>query len=154
MLTSNKAFTFIELLTVLIVLGIMMTIAVPLYSKYVLRARVNAMLSALTPAKFAVTNDYFNFGVFTSSNYSYNSGTGNPQFLKPTTYVSCNKVVNGAITIVGNSNKLNSNAIKLTLTPSADPQQQVTWACCVSSSSFYDFVPPECKSQCAAAACP
>lgn len=145
-LSNNTAFTLIELLVTLVILTIIATIAIPTYQQYKLEAKINAMYTAATAAKAVVTTDWYNAGSCSNSNYSYNTTTATPQFLKPTTYISNISVANGIITITGNSTKLYNNAINLIIKPTIDDQGQINWTCCVSSSSFFNYVPLECRN--------
>jgi prepilin-type N-terminal cleavage/methylation domain-containing protein len=140
----NQAFSLVELLVTIVILSVLVSVAAPMYSKYMLQSKVSAMYESATPAKFIVTNDYYSKGNCSTANYTYSSG--NPQFLKPTNYVSSMSIATGVITVTGNSTKLNSNAIILTIKPSIDAQQQVNWTCCVNNDSFLTYAPTECKN--------
>ena len=139
---TNSAFTLIELLTTLIILGIVATFAIPSYNKYILRSRVNAMYEAATAAKFIVADDYNNQGQFPS----YGSNT-TPFTKAKADYIASISIDNGIITITGVSSKLQNKSITLTLKPKITPANQVAWQCCISSINYFDYAPPECRNK-------
>jgi prepilin-type N-terminal cleavage/methylation domain-containing protein len=144
---AYTAFTLIELLVTITIIGILASVAAPMYSSYMLQSKISSMYESIATAKFIVANDYYNKGDFSTANYTYDSGTGTPQFLKPTNYATSISIANGVITVTGNSAKLNGNSIILSLTPDTDSQQQVNWACNVmvpEGSSICTLFPSGC----------
>jgi len=53
--SQQTGFTLIELLIVMVIVGILATIAIPTYQKYVHKSRVTAAVVLVQPAKLAVT---------------------------------------------------------------------------------------------------
>jgi prepilin peptidase dependent protein D len=139
----SKAFSLIELIIIIAIVAILSTIAIPSYINYILTSKVTAMYEATAPSRFIVTNDYKNS--CSGINYTFNSGTGSPSFLKPSNYISSMSITNGVISVTGNATALSNNAINLTVTPSADSTRQLTWTCCVDSS-FFNYAPSVCQN--------
>jgi len=144
---GNKAFNLIELLVTIAILALIVGFALPSFTTYMLRSKVNTMYEAAAAAKFVVTNDYLNQGALTSITYP----SGSTAFTTPaqsSDYISSIDVTSGKITVTGNATKLNNKAITLVITPTLDVRQQLSWACCVLSSAFFNFAPVECRTVC------
>ena len=137
------AFTLLELLVVLVIVGVIAAAALPNFQKFILRSRVSTMYEAATAAQFAVTNDFYNQGyVLTNVNYA----SGAAAFTTPSsTYITSISITTGRVTITGNASRLFNNAIVLTITPTSDQNQTISWQCCVGNTAFYDYVPSNCR---------
>ncbi|WP_419421281.1 type IV pilin protein (plasmid) [Legionella sp. D16C41] len=67
---KHKAFTLVEILIVIVIIGILVTIALPSYQNYLLRARRADAWSALTQDQTILERCY-------AQNFSYNGTCGN-----------------------------------------------------------------------------
>jgi type IV pilus assembly protein PilA len=65
--SKNRGFTLIELLIVIAILGVIMTIAIPAYLNYTVRARMAEGISLLMGAKLSVAEYRIVEGVFPTS---------------------------------------------------------------------------------------
>jgi prepilin-type N-terminal cleavage/methylation domain-containing protein len=144
---QKQAFTLAEMLVVIVILGIISAFAIPGYTKYIVRSRVQAMYDAATAAKFIVTDDYSNQGTFPTY-----ASKATPFTTSKADYISSIDITKGRITITGVAAKLYNKEINLTLQPTAQSPQQVSWQCCVSSPDFFDYAPAECRYE--MTACP
>lgn len=140
---NNKAFTLLEMIAVVIILALAATVSVSSYSKYRIRTKVNSMFSASSAAQLAVVNDYFGQGYSSFTGISYAAGS-QPFVISPSNFISTIAIVNGVITITGNSTNLGGRAINMTLTPSVS-NNEIRWTCSVSST-YWEFAPKECQN--------
>lgn len=67
-LKKNKGFTFIELMTVVTIIGILASIAIPSYQDYVTRARITEVFEISIPLKEAIRDYYAYHGKMPKDN--------------------------------------------------------------------------------------
>ena len=65
---NQQAFTLIELMIVVAIIGILAAIAIPMYLDYAVRSQIVEGLSLSSGAKTAVSEFYMNNGVFPANN--------------------------------------------------------------------------------------
>lgn len=138
-----RGFTLIELLIVVGIIAVILTLALPVHSNYVIRANVAESLSVTAPAKTAVAATCFErpkIASLTSADAGYT--------FQQSTYVS--KIeISGPCTLpvitVTTRNTGASPDIVLTLTgePSTD-SEMMTWTCASNASNIY--LPSACRS--------
>lgn len=135
-------FTLIELMIVVAIVGILVTVALPTYHDYTVRARVSEGLVLASSAKTAVVD---------------NAAAGTPLnagWPPPGTTANVDGVAidagNGRITVTMTGR---ASGVVLTFTPTAGgsalaagtpPSEPVAWICTTDAASFR-YVPPECR---------
>src|SRR5690349_19329180 len=112
---KRKGFTIMEMIVTCALLAIIAVIAVPLYSKYRLRAKVASMVAAASAAEFAVASDYFNQGYsFDKTNWASKS---QPFLVPPSSVISKIEVEKGWVRVYGNSAELGGRTINFVFQP-------------------------------------
>lgn len=140
--SKNTGFSIIEIMVIVSIIALLGVISVMSYTKYIINAKTNTMLSAATAAKLVVTNDYLNDNnSFTNINYAPDS---QPFVTPKEDFISAMEVVAGKIIITGDPTKLKNQAIVIELRPTVDGHE-VIWTC-YSGATFFDYVPNECKN--------
>lgn len=133
-----RGFTLIEILIVLAILGILIGIAIPIYSFYLVRSRVTEMFNLASYAKVAITEYRIVKGVMPSSNAQLALTNTSSQFVKNITIGP-----NGTITIAGNQTNLGTGAsLSIVLTPTFN-NGVVSWSC--NASGATNYVPSTCQ---------
>lgn len=64
---ANQGFTLMELMIVIAILGILLTIGIPAYAEYSVRARIAEGMMAMTSAKLAISEYRFTEGTLPTS---------------------------------------------------------------------------------------
>ncbi len=135
----QKGFTLIELMITVAIVGILAAVALPAYQDYTIRAQVTEGLALAGGAKVTVAEYHANLGVFPSDNTEagYDGAVGK--------YVASVEVSTaGAIVATfGGAANANITGATLTLTPTAETEGNLSWACASSASAKY--LPSSCK---------
>lgn len=150
----QDGFTLIELMITIAILGILLTIAIPAYMDYAVRAKVSEGLMAASSLKTAVAEHRISMGAYPTGNADLGlpaDGVDNPS-----KYVSNLSVgANGVITVDINEGAVGAPAdcetIEIVLTPTdttAGGQTSVDWSCGPGNTSAgcARYLPAECRT--------
>lgn len=136
--SAIRAFTLIELMIVVAIIGILAAVAIPAYNDYMVRSRVTELIHSGSAAKSAIAE--YRLGTGSLPNTNALAGVGNVV----TRYVSSLVVgTGGVITITGKSTPLGTGgAFAITLTPTVN-NGAVRWTCV--STGATRFAPASCR---------
>jgi len=141
---KQQGFTLIELIIVVAIIGIIASIAIPLYTDYLIRTQVGEGISLGAGAKVAATEYFQDKGVFATSNASAGLEVGTNIVGGYVTQVQI--VAAGAIQITfGNQAHPDINGAVLTLTPAGN-NGSVIWDCNGNALLPNKYVPTSCRS--------
>jgi type IV pilus assembly protein PilA len=118
-----KAFTLLEMMLVIAIIGIMATLAIPAYQDYVVRARVMEGLQMSMPARMAVNEVYM-----TSHEFPVSQQATAYQSPEPSKNIENISIASGTgvITIAYTTQ---AGGGTLVLTPAVKSDGQLTWDC-------------------------
>ena len=141
---EQQGFTLIELMIVVAIIGIVASIAIPLYTDYLIRTQVGEGISLSASAKVAATEYFQEKGVFATTNVSAGLATGTNIVGGYVSQVQL--VAAGAIQITfGNRVHPNINGAVLTMTPTSNGGS-VTWDCSGDAQLPNKYVPVSCRT--------
>jgi len=135
---SQSAFTLIELMVVVAIVGVLTAIAAPSYRDYVVRAKVSELIMAGASGKIAVAEFAQTRGTLRGSGIGMSIGTEGR-------YLSAADVdEDGLITLTARAEDLGAAGdVTLVLTPKLEPSGVITWTC--TSDSDPDYLPTSCR---------
>ena len=124
---TQQAFTLIELMIVVAIIGILGAIAIPMYLDYTIRSQVAEGLSLTGGAKIAVSEFYMDSGVFPANNAQAGLEASGNISGKYVTSVS----VAGAVISIQYGNDANIQIVGQTVTLTANNAAagSVNWVC-------------------------
>ena len=141
---KQKAFTLIELMIVVAIIGILAAIAIPAYQDYIVRARVTEGLSLATSAQTTVSENAL------SGSNDLSLGWNHPL---STSIVQGVSIASGTGIITITYTAL-AQSIILTMTPQSNgdllaagipPTDPITWICAVTDAKNDRYVPANCR---------
>ncbi len=140
---QQKGFSLIELMVVIVIVGILGSIAVPAYKDYVIRAKVTEFFTIAQPIKLAVTEALM-AGKASASITSETLGLADNQYSENIQNIT---VANGIITITANNETLGlpaEQALAVDLAPTQTPQGLINWGCSTGAGT-QKYVPANCR---------
>ncbi|HXH54905.1 MAG TPA: pilin [Gammaproteobacteria bacterium] len=141
--TQQKGFSLIELMVVIVIIGILGSVAIPTYKEYVIRAKVTEFFTLAQPIKLAVTEALMS-GKTPGTITTETLGLGENE---PAGNVRNITVANAIITITGNTETLGLAAdqvFTVDLTPTTTPQGLINWGC-TTAAATQKYVPANCR---------
>jgi type IV pilus assembly protein PilA len=136
MKTGQRGFTLIELMIVVAIIGILASVAIPMFQEYARRSRVVEGFGMAVGFKGSVAEYYAANSQWPTSNAS--AGLGSVITGQDVTDVTVGP--GGVITITYHATRLNGNTV--TLTPEATPGG-IAWTC--TSTFAVTLLPPSCR---------
>jgi len=135
---TQKGFSLIELMIVIVIIGILSFKAVPTYKDYVIRTKVANMLVLAEATKLKVAEHLISGGI---------NRAGITEHLGFARSIEVHE--DNHITVTGDSEKLGlmprEPALRLVLTPDLDHIDLVMWRCSVEPADYSKFAPAECR---------
>ncbi len=140
-MSGQRGFTLIELMLVVGILGILGSLAVPVYHDYAIRSKVSEGLQLVTAAKLAVAETWNVEGTLPTSNTD--AGLAAPDEISGD-YVSSVAVDgSGAIVVTFSASEPAINGKTLSLAPDAGTGA-ISWSC-VASTLPTRYLPSQCR---------
>ena len=125
---GEKGFTLVELMVVVIILGILATLSIPLYSGYVKRGKVSEALLAISDIKQGVMVYYHKYNAFTAAG-SVAEISNTYGIAVDDTKWSYNVAATGAITATASAAGSGLDGGSITVTPTVDAAVgSISWA--------------------------
>lgn len=136
----ERGFTLIELMIVVAIVGILVSVAVPSYQDYVLKAKIVEGIAAASAAKVSVGDVYATTNSFPTTNAE--AGLGNSTEYATEIIKQVDVGANGVVTV---SYKAIGGAISdgdtIVLTPSIGTAGAISWECATNST-----IPPQYRA--------
>ena len=136
------AFTLVELVIVVAIIGTLAALAIPSYQNYVIRAQVSEGLNLVGPFKVAAAEYYHNNGAFPPDNAI--AGLARPAAYTGK-YVEQVWVANDVVSILyGNDAhaQISGRTVELTV---IDSEGSVSWDCASGGAIPVVYMPPACR---------
>jgi len=142
----QMAFTLIEVMIMVAIIGVLAAIALPAYQDYTIRSNVAEGLSLAAAPKLAVAKTLTSAGTLPATNDA--AGLPPPTDIKGKHVASVTVGANGVLTILlsdelGGNPTMNNQT--LTLTPK-DNGGSLSWVCAIGDTALYKYVPAECRN--------
>jgi type IV pilus assembly protein PilA len=143
MIKKHQGFTLIELMIVVSIIGILASVAIPLYTNYLIRAQVTEGLDLSSGARIAAEEYFVNRGVFATTNASVGLPAANTISGNYVTQVQL--IVGGDVQVTfGNEVHPDINGATISITPATNGGS-VSWTC-DRGAIPNKYVPSACRS--------
>jgi type IV pilus assembly protein PilA len=134
----------IELMIVVAIIGIIATVAIPLYTNYIIRSQVAEGINMSMAAKVAAAEYFQSHGMFANSNGS--AGLSDPGEITGPYVLQVEIVPGGAIEIsYGNTAHPNLVGAVLSMTPDSTNEGSLTWDCSGKAALPGKYLPAACR---------
>jgi prepilin-type N-terminal cleavage/methylation domain-containing protein len=140
---SQQGFSLIELLIVLVIIGILSSLAIPSYNKYVLRAHVIDLLTVAQPIKLAVSEALFR----NQTLENINNATLRLTPIENQYKIKKISVEDGVIHIAAHPQKIglpNDVETLIKITPHLN-ETLIHWTCKATPAELEAALPPNCS---------
>lgn len=139
--SKSSGFNLLELIVVLAIMGSMATVAMPNYKNYILRSKINTLLSITATLKLDIT---------AALSSAIKPSAGKTKITSP--YASSISILNSASTskavieIIANYAALGlSDTLKLQLIATVNDNNAVQWQC-HGTSKYHNILPRNCRN--------
>ena len=143
MIRKQNGFTLIELMIVVAIIGILASVAIPLYNNYVIRTQVAEGIHLTAVAKVAAEEYFQSTGVFATNNLAAGLPVANTITGKYVSQVQL--IAGGDIQITfGNQVHPDINGTTISMIPASNGGS-VSWSCIRGAAIPNRYVPPVCR---------
>ncbi len=140
---AQQGFTLIELMIVVAIIGILAAIAIPAYQDYTCRAKMSEAVTAVAPAKTAISEYFVTRGQLPADTYSGFEGNIGSKYVTSVKWASNNLTVAVDGGQIGCSIGTNVDAVVLSPMTSGS---RVDWACKPASGFSEQYLPASCQT--------
>ena len=145
-MNRTQGFTLIELMIVIAIIGVLTTVAVPMYQDYTVRSKVAASMSAINSIKFVVAEKFVHDGKYPEA--------GNANYGLPTKEdYADNHIASIALEAAGvikvTYKKIGQHfgaSDSVSFTPNIKGSM-LRWECMISSTDIHPYFPNNCKTE-------